>query len=137
MKRVTSLGGIFFKCQNPEKVRDWYAQYLGFQTDQYGTSFEWRQADDAEKKGFTVWSTFAANTDYFAPSTKDFMLNLRVEDLEGLLAELKKEGIAQIGEIQVYDYGKFAHILDLEGNKIELWEPHDDVYDKMIEARTK
>ncbi len=132
-KRVTGIGGIFFKCEDPAAVREWYATHLGFNTDQYGTSFEWRHAEKPERKGHTVWSTFPMDTNYFAPSGKDFMINLRVENLEWLLAELKKEGIEQIGEMQVYEYGKFAHITDPEGNKIELWEPNDDEYEKMVE----
>ena len=136
-KRVTSLGGIFFKCQDPAAVREWYSKHLGFNTDQYGTNFEWRHADAPEKKGHTVWGPFSADTKYFEPSGKEFMINLRVDDLDWLLAELKKEGIEQIGETQVYEYGKFAHIIDPEGNKIELWEPVDEEYEKIVEAVTK
>jgi predicted enzyme related to lactoylglutathione lyase len=136
MKRVTSLGGIFFKCKDPKGIRDWYRDHLGFNTDDYGTTFEWRHSDDANKKGYTVWSTFKENTDYFKPSEKDFMFNFRVEDLDELLKILKEEGIEQIGETQVYDYGKFAHILDPEGNKIELWEAYDEAFGNMTEGQT-
>ena len=137
-KRVTSLGGIFFKCNDPAAIRNWYNTHLGLNTDQYGTTFEWRHADAPDKKGFSVWSTFSADTKYFEPSGKEFMINLRVENLEWLLGELKKEGIAQIGEMQVYEYGKFAHILDPEGNKIELWESNDEEFGKMVaDATTK
>lgn len=122
-KRVTAVGGIFFKCKDPEATRNWYARHLGFNATQYGTNFEWRHVDDPEKKGMTVWNTFKADTKYFEPSSKDFMFNLIVEDLEWLLGELKKEGIEQVGEMQVYDFGKFAHIVDPEGNKVELWQP--------------
>ncbi len=131
-KRVTGLGGIFFKCDDPAATRNWYATHLGLNTDQYGTSFEWRHADEPGKKGYNVWSTFAKDTKYFEPSGKEFMINLRVENLEWLLGELKKEGIEQIGEMQVYEYGKFAHIMDPEGNKIELWEANDTEYEKMV-----
>ena len=137
-KRVTSLGGIFFKCNDPAALRNWYKTHLGLNTDQYGTTFEWRHADAPDKEGFSVWSTFPADTKYFEPSGKEFMINLRVENLEWLLGELKKEGIAQIGEMQVYEYGKFAHILDPEGNKIELWESNDEEFGKMVgDATTK
>ena len=125
-KRVTGIGGIFMKCNDPEYVRNWYNKHLGFNAGKYGATFEWRNLDKPEEKGTTAWHTFKNNTDYFAPSDKEFMINLRVEDLEWLLAELKKEGIEQIGEMQAYDYGKFAHIMDPEGNKIELWEPIDE-----------
>lgn len=126
-KRVTGLGGIFFKTENPAEMRNWYNRHLGLNAGDYGAIFEWRHADAPEKKGSTVWNPFAKHTQYFAPSQKDFMLNLRVDDLEWLLAELKKEGVQQVGELQVYEYGKFAHIMDPEGNKIELWEAVDEV----------
>lgn len=137
MKRVTSLGGIFFKCENPEKVKEWYSKHLGFNVDKYGTTFEWRQSDDETKKGFTVWSPFNQDTKYFEPSPKEFMINYRVENLEQLVKEIKKEGVTVVDEIEVYEYGKFVHILDVEGNKIELWEPKDDEFEKIPGARTK
>jgi len=119
------MGGIFFKCSDPAGIKEWYKTHLGLPVDPYGATFEWRDAADPEKKGQTIWSPFKKETDYFAPSGKDFMFNYRVENLEWLLGELKKEGIEQIGEMQSYDYGKFAHIMDPEGNKIELWEAID------------
>ncbi len=131
-KRVTAIGGIFVKCADPAGMREWYNKHLGLNTDQYGTSFEWRHADDPGKEGYSVWSTFSKSSDYFEPSAKEFMINLRVEDLEWLLAELKKEGIEQIGEMQEYEYGKFAHIIDPEGIKIELWQAFDEEYGKMV-----
>lgn len=136
MKRVTALGGIFFKCQNPEAVREWYQTHLGLQTDDYGTSFEWRHTSQPDKKGFTVWSTFDDRTAYFQPSEKEFMINFRVENLMELLAVLKQEGIEQIGETVVCEYGKFAHIMDPEGTKIELWEAIDDEYEKILTGKT-
>ncbi len=125
MKRVTGIGGVFFKCQNPAKMNDWYKTHLGLNTNQYGATFEWREADDSTKKGYTQWSTFAENTEYFAPSGKDFMINYRVENLEALVEQLKTEGVTIVDTIESYDYGKFVHIMDPEGNKIELWEPGD------------
>ena len=124
-KRVTSIGGIFFKCKDPKKMREWYKTHLGLNTNQYGAVFEWRQATDSTKKGFTQWSPFAEKTKYFEPSTKDFMINYRVADLEALVEELKKEGVTIADKIESYDYGKFVHIIDMEGNKIQLWEPND------------
>ena len=112
-------------------MREWYKIHLGFNTNQYGTVFEWRQADDSTKKGFTQWSPFKETTKYFEPSTKDFMINYRVENLEQLVLELKKESITIVDTIETYDYGKFVHILDVEGNKIELWEPNDLAYEQM------
>lgn len=137
MNRVTGVGGIFFKCQDPDLIKQWYARHLGFQTDQYGTNFEWRQADHPDRKGFTQWSPFKADTTYFEPSPKPFMINFRVENLEALVPLLKAEGVTVLDDIESFDYGKFVHILDPEGNKIELWEPVDTVYDGYVDGRTK
>jgi len=123
MKKVTGIGGIFFKCKDPKAINEWYKTHLGFDTTPYGTSFAWRQMDDSTKKGLTQWNPFAENTKYFEPSTKDFMINYRVENLVELVEQLKKEGVTVVDKIETYDYGKFVHILDLEGNKIQLWEP--------------
>ena len=131
MKRVTSIGGIFFKCKDPKKMREWYKAHLGLNTNQYGAVFEWRQGADSTKKGFTQWNPFAETTKYFEPSTKDFMINYRVENMQGLVEQLKKEGVTIADTIQSFEYGKFVHIIDIEGNKIELWEPNDIEYEKL------
>ena len=131
MKRVTGIGGIFFKCKDPGKMREWYKTHLGLNTNQYGAVFEWRHATDSAQKGFTQWSLFKESTKYFEPSTKDFMINYRVEDLTALVEQLKQEGVTIVDTIATYDYGKFVHILDAEDNKIELWEPNDIVYEQM------
>jgi predicted enzyme related to lactoylglutathione lyase len=131
MKRVTSIGGIFFKCKDPKKMREWYQVHLGLNTNKYGAVFEWRQGADSSKKGFTQWSPFSETTKYFEPSTKDFMINYRVENMEGLVEQLKIEGVSVVDKIESYDYGKFVHILDEEGNKLELWEPNDIEYYKL------
>ena len=131
MKRVTGIGGIFFKCKDPKKLREWYQTHLGLNTNQYGAVFEWYQGADSTKKGFSQWSPFKETTKYFEPSTKEFMINYRVENLEALVVELKKEGVTLTDTIQTVDYGKFVHIMDMEGNKIELWEPNDIVYEKL------
>lgn len=129
--RVTGIGGIFFKCKDPKKVREWYQTHLGLNTNQYGAVFEWYQGADSTRKGFSQWSPFKETTKYFAPSTKEFMINYRVERLENLVNELKKKGVTVTDTIESFDYGKFVHIMDIEGNKIELWEPNDLVYEKM------
>lgn len=121
----------------PDKIKEWYKTYLGLATDKYGTTFEWRQSTDSTKKGFTQWSPFAETTKYFEPSLKDFMINYRVDNLEALVKELKKEGVTIVDKMETYDYGKFIHIIDIEGNKVELWEPNDVVYDKFDGGRTK
>jgi len=123
MKKVTGIGGVFFTCKDPKKMNEWYNKHLGIDAGQYGASFEWREEADPAKKGVTQWSTFADNTKYFAPSTKDFMINYRVENLEALVDQLKKEGVTIVDSIEASDYGKFVHIMDAEGNKVELWEP--------------
>ena len=131
MKRVTGIGGIFFKCKNPKQMREWYKTHLGLNTNQYGAVFEWYQGADSTKKGFTQWSPFKETTKYFEPSTKDFMINYRVENLGALVEQLKNEGVTIADTIETYDYGKFVHIMDIEGNKIELWEPNDIEYEKL------
>ncbi len=123
MKKVTGIGGIFFKCKDAGKVREWYKTHLGFDTNSYGASFEWHQNEDSTKKGSTQWSPFAETTKYFEPSTKDFMINYRVENLEALVEQLKAEGVTIVDKIEDSEYGKFVHIMDIEGNKIELWQP--------------
>jgi predicted enzyme related to lactoylglutathione lyase len=123
MEKVTGIGGIFFKSKDPKKMREWYNTHLGLDAKDYGATFDWREAADPTKEGSTTWSPFAETTKYFEPSAKDFMINYRVADIEALVAELKKEGVTIVDEIEASDYGKFVHIIDLEGNKIELWEP--------------
>ncbi len=131
LKRAKGIGGIFFKCKDPGKVREWYKTHLGLNTNPYGAVFEWRQGADTTKKGFTQWSPFKETTKYFEPSTKDFMINYRVENLEVLIDQLKKESVTVTDTIQTVEYGKFVHILDIEGNKIELWEPNDIEFEKL------
>lgn len=125
MKRVTGIGGIFFKCKDPQKITEWYHQHLGLNTNPYGATFEWFEESEGTKKAQTQWTPFAESTKYFEPSNKDLMINYRVENLELLVEELKKEGVSILDEIETYDFGKFVHILDIEGNKVELWEPVD------------
>ncbi|MBK8711660.1 MAG: VOC family protein [Niastella sp.] len=125
MKKVTGIGGIFFKCKDPGKMKAWYKTHLGLDTNEYGASFEWKELSDSTKTGTTQWTPFAETTKYFEPSQKDFMINYRVANLEALVEDLKKEGVVILDKIETYDYGKFVHIMDVEGNKIELWEPID------------
>jgi len=113
MKKVTGIGGILFKSKDPNAMNDWYKTHLGLETSPYGTSFEWRESEDTTKKGLTQWAPFAETTKYFEPSAKDFMINYRVDNLEALAEELKKENVTILDTIETYDYGKFLHILDL------------------------
>jgi len=137
MKRVTSIGGVFFKCNNPDAQKEWYAKHLGFAMDKYGTSFEWRHSDEKENKGFSVWSPFENETDYFGNASQQYMINYRVDDLEALVKQLREEGVIIVDQMEIYEYGKFIHILDCEGNRIELWEANDEVYEKMVNVVTK
>jgi predicted enzyme related to lactoylglutathione lyase len=124
MKRVTGLGGIFFKCKNPPELQQWYKNHLGIEENEHGVViFEWKDKNDANKTGQTVWAPFPDDTTYFGPGKQEHMINYRVENLVALLEELKKEGVEVVGEIEEYEYGKFGRIMDPEGNKIELWEP--------------
>lgn len=125
MKKVTGIGGIFFKCKDPKKITEWYQKNLGLTTNPYGATFEWYESADSTKKAQTQWTPFSETTKYFEPSTKDFMINYRVENLVELVEQLKKDGVTVVDTIETYDYGKFVHILDPEGNKIELWEAID------------
>lgn len=137
MKRVTGLGGIFFKTSDTEATKAWYARHLGLQTDKWGTAFEWRLADQPDQMGFTQWSLFKEDSDYFGSPDQAYMVNYRVADLEALVVALREEGVTIVDEIQTFDYGKFVHILDGDGQKIELWEPVDAVFDQYAEGRTK
>jgi predicted enzyme related to lactoylglutathione lyase len=123
MKRVTGIGGIFFKASEPEKLCGWYRKHLGIETKERSAIFKSRKFDDPQSETYTVWSPFPSDTDYFAPSDKPFMINFQVENLEELLAALKSEGVDVDPRVETYDYGKFAWIMDPEGNRIELWEP--------------
>lgn len=125
-KRVTGLGGFFFKTTNPDKIKTWYRDHLGLNTDQYGCTFWWK--DDSGNACSTQWSPFKQDTSYFEPSEKPFMVNFRVENLVELLDSLKNEGVTVVGEMQEFEYGKFAWIMDPDGNKIELWEPVDSAF---------
>ena len=126
-KRVTGIGGLFFKTINPKESKDWYQKHLGFDTDDWGCTFWWKDKDG--KKCSTQWSPMAKDSDYFAPSKKEFMFNYRVENLVELLEVLKSEGVTIVGDMQTFDYGKFGWILDNDGNKIELWEPIDSAFE--------
>jgi len=122
MKRVTGIGGIFFKANDAEKLRAWYRDHLGIEEGESGVSFEWRELDRPEEKGLTAWSVFKGDTKYFDPSTAPFMINYRVENLDEVLTQLRAEGVEVVGGAEE-EYGKFAWVMDCEGNKIELWEP--------------
>ena len=124
MKRVTGIGGIFFKSTDPEKLREWYRKYLGIEAEKWGFAFQWSD-DPRGATGMTTWAPFPAETKYFEPSEKPFMINFRVDDLQALMSELHAEGVAVDSKIEESEFGKFTWVMDPEGNRIELWEPPD------------
>jgi predicted enzyme related to lactoylglutathione lyase len=125
MAKVTGIGGVFFKAKDMAGMQKWYRETLGIplEGDSSYTAFEWRDKDNKERVGSTVWSLFPADTDYLDPSTAPMMVNYRVDDLDGVLKDLRAKGVTVVGDVMDADYGKFGWVLDPEGNKIELWEP--------------
>jgi predicted enzyme related to lactoylglutathione lyase len=124
MKRVTGIGGIFFKAKDAPALREWYKQHLGIDVESWGgTSFKWVDAEGKPAGGTTVWSIFPDTSKTMAPSTAPFMINYRVDDVRALHAALRDEGCNVLDEITDDDYGKFAWVIDPEGNKVELWQP--------------
>ena len=122
--KVTGIGGIFFKANNPKETKDWYAKNLGLEFTNWGScSFESADVNNPIVKNTLEWMPFKEDSDYFDPSKKEFMINYRVQNIEGLIENLKENGVTILDTLQIFDYGKFIHIMDEEGNKIELWEP--------------
>ncbi len=124
-------------CEDAEKTKAWYAENLGLAVNQWGSSFEFRNAHRPEEINYLQWSPFKNNTTHFQPSQKEFMINYRVQNIEGLVAKLRANGVTILDDIETYDYGKFVHIMDADGQKIELWEPVDSVFTAMGLETTK
>ena len=135
--KVTGIGGIFFRSKNPKETREWYGKNLGLAVNEFGSPFEFRNAHRPDEINYLNWNPFDEDTDYFAPSSKEFMINYRVQNIEGLVANLKENGVTIVDKIETFEYGKFVHIMDPEGNKIELWEPIDSVLTAMGGETTK
>ncbi|MBG0780956.1 MAG: VOC family protein [Bacteroidales bacterium] len=135
--RVTGIGGIFFFSDNPEKTRQWYADHLGLAVNEWGSSFEFRNANRPDEINYLQWSPFKQGSEYFQPSKKEFMINYRVQHIEKLVENLRSNGVTVLDSIETFDYGKFVHIMDADGNKIELWEPVDQVFTEMGGETTK
>lgn len=122
--KVTGIGGIFFFSENPEEATKWYAKNLGFDINAWGSSsFESRSMHNPEEINTLQWSPFKQGDEYFCPSKKEFMINYQVQHIDALVEKLKENGVTILDSIASYDYGRFVHIMDAEGNKIELWEP--------------
>ena len=134
--RVTGFGGIFFKTDDPEKLKKWYYDKLKLVPNDYGSLFEFREGAHPDQIGYNQWGPVKSDTDYFEPSKKDFMINFRVSNIENLVEELRSNGVQISMEIETYEYGKFAHIIDPDGTKIELWEPVDEVFTKLYDGKT-
>lgn len=124
MKRVTGIGGIFFRVKDAAALREWYRKHLGIDVQAWGgAAFTWSDAQGEPYKGTTIWSVGSGDNDYFAPGTANFMINYRVDDLHALLAALREEGCNVLDKTDESEFGKFGWVIDPEGNKIELWEP--------------
>lgn len=136
--KVTGIGGIFFFSDNLEQTKEWYTKNLGIEINDWGSSsFESRNINKPEEINSLQWCPFKKGDEYFSPSKKDFMINYRVQNIEGLVNKLKENGVTILDNIETYDYGKFIHIMDAEGNKIELWEPLESISDQTDEKATK
>jgi predicted enzyme related to lactoylglutathione lyase len=135
--KVTGIGGIFFFSEQPKKTKEWYSQNLGLEVNEWGSSFEFRNANRPDEINYLQWSPFKQGSEYFAPSEKEFMINYRVQNLEGLVENLRANGVTILDAIESFEYGKFIHIMDDDGNKIELWEPVDRVFTEMGGETTK
>ena len=135
--KVTGIGGIFFKSKDPKKLREWYGKHLHLAISEYGSAFEFRNANRPDEINYLSWSPFDDSTSYFDPSQKEFMINYRVQNIESLIRNLKASGVTILDTIEEYEYGKFVHIMDSDGNKIELWEPNDSFFTKMGGPTTK
>lgn len=122
MERVTGIGGVFFKAEDPARLRAWYRDNLGIVSEDWGAVFKWRD-DPRAATGVTVWAPFARDTTYFAPGRATFMLNFRVKDLDAMLAQLRRNGATVDEKVQVEFNGRFGWAMDPEGNRFELWEP--------------
>ena len=122
--KVTGIGGIFFFSDNPKETKEWYARNLGIEINDWGSSsFESRNVNRPDEINSLQWKPFKKGDEYFSPSKKDFMINYQVQNIEGLVSKLRDNGVTILDSIETFDYGKFVHIMDTEGNKIELWEP--------------
>jgi predicted enzyme related to lactoylglutathione lyase len=124
VKRVTGVGGVFFKARDPKTLAEWYRDHLGMDVEEWGgVAFRWVTAENPTGTGTTTWSPFTEDTSYFSPSTKPFMINLRVADPHALLQLLRAEGCAVDEKVEESEFGKFGWVMDPEGNRVELWQP--------------
>ncbi len=124
MAKVTGIGGVFFRCKDPQATAAWYSEHLGLPAEAWGGSvLLWREHEQPDERGYTVWSPFDLDSEKFEPSTSELMLNLRVDDMDGILEQLRAAGAQQVGEVESHPNGRFAWVMDVDGRKLELWEP--------------
>ncbi len=135
--RVTGIGGVFFRSADPQATRDWYGEHLGLGIEDHGSNFRWRSSTEPDRKGFTLWSPFDDATDYFGAPDQQAMINYRVNDLDAMLRRLRDAGVEIVGEMEVQTFGRFQHIIDGDGRRVELWEPVDTEYEKIAEGITE
>ncbi|MFK8023519.1 MAG: VOC family protein [Ilumatobacter sp.] len=135
--RVTGIGGVFFRSPDPAATRAWYAQHLGLGIDEYGSNFRWRSHAEPGRTAFTQWSAFPNDTNYFGDERQEAMINYRVDDLDALLARLADAGVEIVGEMQSEPFGRFQHVIDGDGRRVELWEPVDAEYTKIVDGVTE
>lgn len=121
--KITGIGGVFFKSDNAQETREWYNEMLGFDAQDWGKSFPWIDINDKSTEGFTVWNVFKRSSDYFGDNNQPFMINYIVQNMDALLIQLESQGVMQVKPMEDHEYGKFAWINDINGNRIELWEP--------------
>lgn len=134
--RVTGIGGIFFRSPDPQATRDWYGKHLGLGIEEHGSNFRWRSHADPDRTGFTLWSPFENATEYFGEPDQQVMINYRVDDLDALLRRLRDAGVELVGDMHVQPFGRFQHIVDGDGRRVELWEPVDTAYEHVVEGVT-
>jgi predicted enzyme related to lactoylglutathione lyase len=135
--RVTGIGGIFFETENPGEVTNWYGKNLGLATDAYGSPFEFRNANRSDEINYLRWSPYTKESGMGAPGDNKFVINYRVNNIEGLVRKIEASGVKMLDTIATYPYGKFVHFMDPYGNKVELWEPVDEVLTQMGSKTTK
>jgi predicted enzyme related to lactoylglutathione lyase len=123
MAKITGLGGFFFRTSDPEATAKWFTDMLDLPTESWGRPFPWREGEPAEGQGYTIMGLHKASSDYFEPSKREFMINLRVDDLDGVLADLRARGVEIIKVLDPDPFGRFAHVMGPDGIKLELWQP--------------
>ncbi|MGE0568150.1 MAG: VOC family protein [Bacteroidia bacterium] len=135
--RITGIGGIFYETENPFKTREWYNKHLNLSIDEWGAVFEFRNANNKEQINYLRWGPAQKGAGDFYPTKSNLMINYRVNNIEGMIRNLRSAGVIFVDNIQEFDYGKFIHFIDLDSNKVELWEPNDAALTKLAGKTNK